>query len=148
MIPFLHRAEMEPFLRPGHGHIKETPLLLNVRRKPRLVVGDDALVGVDDKYDPVFQPFGAVHGGEGHSLRPARILCISSLYLSLLFIQYIQESVQIFMIIKFNFDLTRSLSLRCNGYFSSKLLFQFFFNILVDHLHGFIIYFFGLCRFM
>ena len=70
------------------------------------------------------------------------------LVVGLLFIQYIQESVQIFMIVRFNFDLTGSLSLRCNGYFSSKLLFQFFFNILVDYLHGFIIYFFGLCRFM
>lgn len=79
------------------------------------------------------------------------LLCISSLYLSLLFIQYIQESVQIFMIVKFNFDLTGSLSLRCNCYFSSKLLFQFFFNILVDYLHGFIIYFLdfaGLCKFL
>ena len=52
------------------------------------------------------------------------------------------------MIVKFNFNLTGSFSPGCHSNFSAKFLLQFFFNILIDYLHGLVICLLGLCRFM
>ncbi len=59
---------MEPVLRAGHGHIEHPPLLLHIHIQHRLLVGRDALIGVQNIDNGKFQTLGAVHGHQRHAL--------------------------------------------------------------------------------